>query len=386
MGRHQNVDARAKGCNFPDIRPDNFLAMKDFSTMEARALERVPKNRLAITALQGSIKISVDEKASLTKFTMTEVEKESITNETNSTNVPDQTLKAENDIESFQGVLVDSINEAKQVQSDFADSNLLIDTIKDIGNAASITVATIREWSEKQQQENPDVPVKQSQDHKIEEDQLSTFDGGQSLLAPETNWACSLWEDNPLVSKRSLASNEDDTTVDTIQAEKNQIRRLGSWNTINTSESYSTGDHQRGTYTDDENRKQAPNESQPKRKVKFEYPPVNSLRTYPRPDPESLPNLYFTEEELDQIEGDREAMKSTDDIEIIAVTTKKSSTSLGQSDTSNGNQDKKHFSKGRWNQDDNEEKKDEDSTTSKKKDKRLVKGVQIFLRERSTGP
>lgn len=53
--------------------------------------------------------------------------------------------------------------------------------------------------------------------------------------------------------------------------------------------------------------------------VQFEYPPIKSLRQYKRPDPEDLPKLFFTEGELDQIEEDRYNTMSTDDIEIVAV-------------------------------------------------------------------
>jgi len=59
--------------------------------------------------------------------------------------------------------------------------------------------------------------------------------------------------------------------------------------------------------------------------VQFDYPPIKSLRQYIRPDPEDLPNLFFTEQELDQIEEDRYCTMSTDDIEIVAVSSKLSS-------------------------------------------------------------
>ena len=55
------------------------------------------------------------------------------------------------------------------------------------------------------------------------------------------------------------------------------------------------------------------------RRVQFEYPPISRLRECPRPDPNDLPNLFFTEEELDEIEADRNAMTCADDVEIVAV-------------------------------------------------------------------
>jgi hypothetical protein len=56
-----------------------------------------------------------------------------------------------------------------------------------------------------------------------------------------------------------------------------------------------------------------------KRVVKFDYPPVSSLRECPRPDPNDLPDLFFTEEELDEIELDRENTTTADDVEIVAA-------------------------------------------------------------------
>ena len=61
-----------------------------------------------------------------------------------------------------------------------------------------------------------------------------------------------------------------------------------------------------------------------KRLVKFDYPPISSLRECPRTDPADLPNLFFTEEELDQIEDDRYNTKTADDVEIVAISSIKS--------------------------------------------------------------
>jgi hypothetical protein len=61
-----------------------------------------------------------------------------------------------------------------------------------------------------------------------------------------------------------------------------------------------------------------------KRLVKFDYPPISSLRECPRADPADLPNLFFTEDELDQIEDDRFNTKTADDVEIVAISSIKS--------------------------------------------------------------
>jgi hypothetical protein len=149
----------------------------------------------------------------------------------------------------------------------------------------------------------------------------------------------------------------------------------------------------------------------PKKKtvVKFDYPPVKSLKQYSRPDPEDLPNLFFTEHELDQIEDDRYSTMSTDDIEIVAVESKeaKSPTSNDEDDAFDARvakksqdqqpqQDKsvkgrsgtpiRRRSRGGGEASDSKKSPAEpDNPNEKTPPRRLVKGVQIYLRERSTG-
>ena len=55
--------------------------------------------------------------------------------------------------------------------------------------------------------------------------------------------------------------------------------------------------------------------------VQFDYPPISSLREYPRTDPKKKSELFFTEEELDQIEDDRASCRMADDVEVVAVAT-----------------------------------------------------------------
>jgi hypothetical protein len=169
--------------------------------------------------------------------------------------------------------------------------------------------------------------------------------------------------------------------------------------------------------------------------VQFDYPPIKSLRQYIRPDPEDLPNLFFTEQELDQIEEDRYCTMSTDDIEIVAVSSKLSSSEDEDQQDSNEKGKRKFGLKspiGKGSPSSPGEKRDspdannsssigwksakgrngtphrrrppsidlsseEDvvdatnvnnkkgSKSPSSKSPRLVKGVQIYLRERSTG-
>ena len=60
-------------------------------------------------------------------------------------------------------------------------------------------------------------------------------------------------------------------------------------------------------------------DSQRRRRVMFDYPPISSLRECPRHDPEDQNKLFFSEEELDELEEDRMACKMADDVEVVAV-------------------------------------------------------------------
>ena len=143
-----------------------------------------------------------------------------------------------------------------------------------------------------------------------------------------------------------------------------------------------------------------------KKIVKFDYPPVKSMKQFPRHDPENLKNLFFTEQELDQIEYDRYSTMSTDDIEIVAVTAKNNGGKACASKLRNPKADDSRDPGLK-------SARDRDSTPIKRRpgnsnnipgdykrknidgkesdlkastrNERMVKGVQIFLRERSMG-
>jgi hypothetical protein len=114
-----------------------------------------------------------------------------------------------------------------------------------------------------------------------------------------------------------------------------RVRRLASWNTQGTIEQIDTidslensmtqqmddsgysveskkGKYARATKTKDKKYSR-------RRVVSFEYPPVTSMRQCPRLDREQLPELFFTQEELEDYEADRECTYNTDDIEIVAI-------------------------------------------------------------------
>ena len=58
--------------------------------------------------------------------------------------------------------------------------------------------------------------------------------------------------------------------------------------------------------------------SKKKRKVNFAYPPISSMKAFPRISEEERKKLFFTEEELDEYEHDRR-YNLCDDVEVVAV-------------------------------------------------------------------
>ena len=71
-----------------------------------------------------------------------------------------------------------------------------------------------------------------------------------------------------------------------------------------------------------------------RRVVQFDYPPISSLRECPRHDPADQGKLFFSEEELDELEEDRIACKMVDDIEVVAVPAMASAASPATSSSS----------------------------------------------------
>jgi hypothetical protein len=136
-------------------------------------------------------------------------------------------------------------------------------------------------------------------------------------------WACGQKEEDQYPGEVASVASVDSEAV--------RLRRLTSWGTIGTVET-SYSEATLGTLQnnlDDDGRpidpklleKMMSEKRQPKKKptVKFEYPPISSVRECPRHNVEDLPMLFFTEEELDQIEDDRECTEIADDVEVVAV-------------------------------------------------------------------
>eukprot|EP00526_Cylindrotheca_closterium_P023882 CAMPEP_0113649330 /NCGR_PEP_ID=MMETSP0017_2-20120614/26208_1 /TAXON_ID=2856 /ORGANISM="Cylindrotheca closterium" /LENGTH=196 /DNA_ID=CAMNT_0000561689 /DNA_START=95 /DNA_END=685 /DNA_ORIENTATION=+ /assembly_acc=CAM_ASM_000147 len=95
-------------------------------------------------------------------------------------------------------------------------------------------------------------------------------------------------------------------TYDTEDENAKMIQRLTSWNTMETE----------GTMNVDEYLYQV---RAKERTVKFDYPPVQSMSEIPRLHPKDIPSLFYSEEELAQLDGDRCSMITREEIEVVAI-------------------------------------------------------------------
>lgn len=177
---------------------------------------------------------------------------------------------------------------------------------------------------------------------------------------------------NSVTSHDSIYTYDNYSVLNQRQAQQDeeamQLRRLTSWGTVGTyetAETYGTsptksapGAHRNanGVLEDDdgipidvhllqtrgkkmaENAKSAKNKTETRRKrvVRFDYPPISSLRECPRTQPEQIEDLFFTEHELEQIEDDRYSTISADDVEIVAISTSATAESENCEDKSTG--------------------------------------------------
>jgi hypothetical protein len=160
---------------------------------------------------------------------------------------------------------------------------------------------------------------------------------------------CTSLDDTPIKEQSSVDAHYEKY----IEAEQHQMQRLASWGTYATAETFNTegcqsisaadsagtsllAENGRDAYDDDGNlidskimegtRKKMEKVKKMqkiyrKRVVKFEYPPITSLKQCPRMDPDDIPRLFFSEEELDMYEDDRRSTFTVDDVEIVAIST-----------------------------------------------------------------
>jgi len=333
--------------------------------------------------------------------------------------------------------------------------SMLKETVKGIRTVAMESYDGLKEWasspqnwSPSQKTENKDEKTLTPTSREIKKQKEAREALLRDLMSPFM--ACHIGSFNNIVEfEKSQTRSESESKVDTMEElqklkdriflfsetdtetvlsidtqaeeEQMQLQRLTSWGTTETfdnlssamslsmSNSITEGDNAL-QFTDDDGHVIPPEivEQVQKRRekrrrtrvVRFDYPPVKSLRECPRHNPDDLPELFFTEEELDEIEADRFSTVTADDIEIVAVGNVTSSSfdkspmhSPKRADATNGSQllpstpplkrkprsSSPHPSrpaKGTYNR---------SQTDTSDNDPRLIKGVQIYLRERSTG-
>jgi hypothetical protein len=166
-----------------------------------------------------------------------------------------------------------------------------------------------------------------------------------------------------------------DESYDT-ERDKSLMARAASWGTLETEivDSTSKDNHQ----------------------VQFQYPPVTSVRLRPRTESDEINLLFFAPEELDEIEDDRFDTRATDDVETLAVGEIRSSTTSSAASTFDyDDQDSSSalmiagsgYSK--VVRSPKQATSPRQSVSPRKNErssggKRLIRGVQIMLREKST--
>ena len=73
-----------------------------------------------------------------------------------------------------------------------------------------------------------------------------------------------------------------------------------------------------GKKTSKKNRGKKKKKNKRKKVVHFEYPPISSMKEVPRVTTDQMKDLFFTEDELDQYDRDRR-QNISDDVEVVAV-------------------------------------------------------------------
>ena len=161
-----------------------------------------------------------------------------------------------------------------------------------------------------------------------------------------------------------------------LEREKSLMARAASWGTqeMEFRESSSKENHQ----------------------VQFHYPPITSVRLRPRTESDEINLLFFAPEELDEIEDDRLDTRATDDVETLAVGEIRSSTASSAASTFDyDDQDSSSalmiagsgYSKVVRSPKQASSPRQSPSPRNNARSsggKRLIRGVQIMLREKST--
>lgn len=162
-----------------------------------------------------------------------------------------------------------------------------------------------------------------------------------------------------------------------LEREKSLMARAASWGTQETEigDSSSKENHQ----------------------VQFHYPPITSVRLRPRTESDEINLLFFAPEELDEIEDDRFDTRATDDVETLAVGEIRSSTASSAASTFDyddqdsssalmieGSGYSKVVRSPKQATSPRQSISPRNNNMRSSDGKRLIRGVQIMLREKST--
>ena len=160
------------------------------------------------------------------------------------------------------------------------------------------------------------------------------------------------------------------------EQDRSLMQRAASWGTLEeTIESSSLNNERRNPPTN--------------RNVQFHYPPITSVRVRPRTKSDDIKELFFAPEELDEIEDDRSDTKAADDIETLAVGGDNWSVPTSGSSIFTADEDDQDSAGGKLLGGAGASNVMFDRSPRNKRlsagDKRIVRGVQIMLRDKSTG-
>lgn len=170
---------------------------------------------------------------------------------------------------------------------------------------------------------------------------------------------------------------------DSFERDRSLMERAASWGT-RESGALSPSSHKRS--------------SESNQQVHFHYPPITSVRLRPRTESYEIKQLFFAPEELDEIEDDRSDTRAADDVETLAVgandwgavPTSTSSSSIVTASDYDDQESRSASMLGGEGTSNIMFNHSLEATSPKKKESsaggtRYVRGVQILLREKSTG-
>lgn len=136
--------------------------------------------------------------------------------------------------------------------------------------------------------------------------------------------------------------------------------------------------------------------SESNQQVQFHYPPITSVRLRPRTESDEIKQLFFAPEELDEIEDDRSDTRAADDVETLAVgandwgAVPTSTSSIVTASDYDDQESRSGLMLAGESASNVMFNHSLEATSPKKKEsssggRRFVRGVQIMLREKSTG-